>query len=122
MDECVRYLRDLHEGLITLAPERTHAIEQMVSEATRAGSRVILFVTPAHPTLMRALDASPAIRANDARAFRFLDSLKARFGITVLDFERIDSYQGNPSDWYDCVHVRDAEAGRLISALVRNGL
>jgi hypothetical protein len=122
MAACVSRLGKAHAAMTPLSAERTRALATLADEAKAHGTRVVFWVTPAHPRLLAHFEASPALQANNARAYAFLDSLRTRTGATVLDLTHIESYGGDARDWYECVHVRDAEAERLTRALVARGL
>lgn len=118
MESCLGRLTTAHEGMKRLSPERTHDLELLVTEARAHGTDVVLWITPFHPRLAAVFDSTPRLRANNALAHAFIDSLRTRLNVDVRDLSRVDSYDGDPRDWYECAHFRDAEADRIARALV----
>jgi hypothetical protein len=102
---------------VAVAPAQRSALEQLIREAHADGVDLHLWLAPHHPRFFARLAESPGAAENLTRIRAYLDSLRDRFGISVFDLSDESSFGGDPGDWYDCVHVRDANA-RLIAITV----
>jgi hypothetical protein len=114
IDECSARFR---RRLLPVDPGRLKAVERMLREAKASHTRVIVWLTPFHPTLYAAMENDPRERRL-LTAFRAIgERLATEYGVEVVDLSRIDSYQGDPDDWYDCLHFGRENARRIEAAL-----
>jgi lysophospholipase L1-like esterase len=114
IDECSARFR---RRLLPVDPGRLKAVEGMLREAKASHTRVIVWLTPFHPTLYAAMENDPRERRL-LTAFRAIgERLATEYGVEVVDFSRIESYQGDPDDWYDCLHFGRENARRIEAAL-----
>ncbi|MEO8224503.1 MAG: hypothetical protein ABI661_06835, partial [Gammaproteobacteria bacterium] len=103
--------------LAAVDPARWSAVERVIREANAAHTRVILWITPLHPTLLQAIE-SDSVDAALLRAFHSLaDSMSRRAHVDLVDLSRPESWGGDPGDWYDCVHFRRENARRIEAAI-----
>jgi hypothetical protein len=79
------------------------------------GTTPLLVMMPTHPEVIAAMGAARFDRKR--RAFhRFLDLLRHKYRFALLDFSHIESFGGDPSGFYDGVHVTRENADRIIDA------
>lgn len=79
------------------------------------GVTPLLVMMPTHPEVIAAMGEARFDRKR--RAFHgFLDLLRHKYRFALLDFSRIESFGGDPSGFYDGVHVTQENADRIIDA------
>jgi len=88
----------------------------MIQAFNAWGVRPVIVLTPAHPTFLQAL-GSAGWNQRHAEALTMLHGLPGTF--TLLDASHIASFAGEPSGFYDGVHMRDENARRLAVWIVR---
>jgi hypothetical protein len=83
------------------------------------GVRPVIVIMPTHPQAIELLGEERW----EAQRRRLLDSLAEMQGIydfALLDYSRIESFGGDPNDFYDGVHVKAENARRIVDAAVRD--
>jgi hypothetical protein len=82
------------------------------------GITPVLVMMPTHPEVIAAM--GQARYARKVRVFHnFLDVLRHRYRFALLDYSYIDSFGGDPSAFYDGVHVMQSNADRIVRAAVK---
>jgi hypothetical protein len=112
-DLMIRWLSDP----VAVSSAQRGALEQLIREAQEDGVDVRLWLVPHHPAFFTRLAGAPKARENLSRVRAYVNSLRDTFGISVFDLTDESSFGGDPGDWYDCAHFRDANA-RLIASTV----
>jgi hypothetical protein len=102
---------------VAVAPAQRGALEQLIREAHLDGVDVRLWLVPHHPKFFARLATSPEAAANLAQFRTYLNGLRDPYGVSVFDLSDESTFGGDPGDWYDCSHFRDANA-RLIATTV----
>ena len=92
-------------------------LRDLVTEARARGATVILWAPPMHPRYEQAVNDNPAARQNLDRALGQVRAIAAELSVPFVDLTRSESYGSDPTAWYDCVHVRSAEADRIAARL-----
>ena len=84
------------------------------------GTTPVIVLMPVHPRVLAAMKSqhSPELRAQDTLA-SYLAKLSATYQFKLFDFTRIGSFGGKPADFYDGVHITQANANRIIAALAK---
>lgn len=83
------------------------------------GVRPVIVIMPTHPWAIELLGEK---RWREQRQ-RLLDSLAEMAKLhdfALLDYTRIESFGGDPDDFYDGVHVKAENARRIVDAAVRD--
>jgi hypothetical protein len=102
---------------VAISPAQRDALEQLLREGREDGVDVRLWLVPHHPAFFARLAGTPEARENLTRVRAYVNNLRDTFGISVFDLSDESSFGGDPGDWYDCAHFRDANA-RLIASTV----
>jgi hypothetical protein len=118
MDRCLAKSRTRFDTMTKLSPRRRAYLDQTVDEARADGARVIVWITSLHPLAAQYLEAHTGYGALLAATREYEHALAGRDGVATYDFSRPESYQGTDSGWYDCLHIDDANAERVVTALV----
>jgi hypothetical protein len=105
---------------VALSPAQRNALEQLIREAREDGVDVRLWLVPHHPAFFTRLAGTPKARENLSRVRAYVNSLRDTFGISVFDLTDESSFGGDPGDWYDCAHFRDANARLIASTVMDN--
>ena len=88
-----------------ISEERKQFLTTLFREAAADSVRLVVFVTPIHPRVV-STPLGARLRGGSLAALReLLPTLAARYGGTVLDFSSVESYGGDPTHWYDCMHM-----------------
>jgi hypothetical protein len=104
---------------LAVDPARFAALKRVLQEARAGHTRVIIWLTPFHPELAAAL-AQDSLHRNLLASFRELaHGLESQYGVEVHDLSNMNSFDGDPADWYDCVHFGRENARRIEAALAR---
>jgi len=92
--------------------------EKTLAFMNERGCEPLLVIMPVHPKVIRAVrdEHWDNRRASFAE---YLAGLQERYRFTVLDFTFISSFDGDPSGFYDGVHLKKANLRRLLRAAVR---
>lgn len=53
------------------------------------------------------------------RFVAYLSSLRGRYAFEFVDLTRVESFGGDPDDFCDGVHIKEANARRIIDLFVR---
>jgi hypothetical protein len=71
---------------------------------------------PIHPRVLRVMEQHQM--SGDRENLReYLAGLTETYDIEIVDFTRIQSFNGKPSWFYDGVHITRRNANRVITAL-----
>jgi hypothetical protein len=93
-----------------LSATQQAAIEELIREARSDNVDVRIWIPPYHPEFFARLASSPEAAANLDQVRNYVNGLQDRFGISVFDLSHESSFGGDPDNWYDCNHFRDANA------------
>jgi hypothetical protein len=110
------YGRIYQGGYPQISPDLVAWIERTIRAFNSWGIKPVIVLTPAHPTLLRALGPLGWTRRH-AEALRMLGNLHAH--LTLLDASRISTFRGRPGAFYDGVHMRVANTRRLAAWIVQ---
>ncbi len=102
-----------------LAPVRKAQWEQFLDICKNKGIRVYVFMPPVHPRLWEALSslgAQPIFKETSDYLSRTVNAM----GGTYRDFTQLDSFGGDPSQFYDEVHMRPSNTEILLRRLLQD--
>lgn len=106
--------------LLGLDPERTRYFTQLLDEAARDRTQVIVWLTGEHPRLVQA--KKPLGYAEQLEVTRaYLAALPRRYAVTAVDCSDVRTYGGTLTDWYNGGHVDEKNARRILARLVSEG-
>jgi hypothetical protein len=77
---------------------------------------VVVWITTLHPLTTRYLEARTGYAALLEATRAYLGTL-AREGVAGHDFSRPENYQGTAVGFYDCLHIDETNADRMMAAL-----
>ena len=100
-----------------LSPTRKAYWEDFLSLCDREGIRVYAFLPPVHPSLWSLLSeigAEPIFE----KVSEYLGRTVSEHGGRFADYTRLDSFGGDPSLFYDEVHMRPSNGERLLRQLL----
>ena len=115
-----QHIRRLKATPTTIGRRASRSIDYL--EATlgyldQVGDEVVLVAMPLHPRVLRAVRAQGwQIRHNSLLAY--LTSLRGRYTFEFVDLTELASFGGDRRDFYDAIHMKSANSGRLIDKLV----
>jgi len=83
------------------------------------GIRVYAYLPPAHPRLLAMLERF-GMEENLEVAAEFLEETVPSYGGVFRDFTMLDSFGGEPDQFYDEVHMRKQNNDRLLRSLLED--
>lgn len=102
------------------APERTRALtyfEDTLGYLNEHGVVPILVAMPIQPTALKAL-----VEAGRQKAYpsflAYVDSLHEKYDFEFIDLREIETFGGDPTAFYDIVHMKFANSRRVIDKLI----
>jgi len=101
-----------------VSPDRLEYFAATLRYARAHGARVIVFATPIHPELERALSAY-GYEQRKAEAYSAARAIAQREGAEFVDLSAPAGFGGAPDHFYDGVHVDAYNAERLIGTVLR---
>jgi hypothetical protein len=116
-----RYIDRIRVMPLTLGtkPSRNLAyFEATVAYLDEIGAEVVLVAMPMHPKVLAAVRAKGWQGRHDG-LLAYVASLSARHDLKFIDLTEIESFGGDPNDFYDAVHIKRANSRRVIDKLVR---
>ena len=100
-----------------ISQERKGFLTTLFREAAADSVQLVVFVTPIHPRV-GPTPLGARLRGGSLASLRaLLPELAARYGGTVLDFSSVDHYGGDPTHWYDCMHMGVDDSHRVADSL-----
>jgi hypothetical protein len=91
--------------------------EKTLAYLNQIGVKPILVGMPMQPTVLQAfVDAGG--QKSYPRFLEYVDSLHKKYDFDFIDLLHVDSFGGDPDDFYDGVHLRRENAHRLIDKLI----
>lgn len=99
-----------------LAPIKQGAFRNLVSEATAAGTQVIVYLTTNHPTVLERLADHEEFQYQLEETRRIALEMCST-GIALFDFLSIDGYGGDPDGFYDGWHINPDNARREMATI-----
>ncbi|MEO8335547.1 MAG: SGNH/GDSL hydrolase family protein [bacterium] len=99
-------------------PGHLAMLDSILARAVARGARVTLWLTPDHPDLANAVAQNPAIDAWNRAVPDTLRSVAARHGVPFVNLHALESFGGDPDDYYDCAHFGNANAARITTRLL----
>lgn len=101
-----------------VVPRAEVYFEKTLALLNEHGTSPLLVIMPVHPAVLAALPAGEWERA--LAIFKTKLAVLARtYSFTLLDMTHIASFGGNPSQFYDGVHIKVANARKMIATAVK---
>ena len=94
----------------------TSYFEQTVEFLNEHGTTPVIVLMPVHPRVLRVMRLHH-IGGEREQLREYLAGLSEKYDIEVVDFTRIQSFNGEPGWFYDGVHITRRNANRVITAL-----
>ena len=83
------------------------------------GVRPVIVIMPTHPLAIELLGEDQWAKQQE-RLHAAMAEMLTRYDFALLDYSRIESLDGDPSDFYDGVHVKAENARRIIDTAFRD--
>jgi hypothetical protein len=93
--------------------------EKSVALLNGWGVEPVIVCMPVHPEVLGLLREHGWQRRHE-RFLEYLSALRGRLRFAVLDLTEISSFDGDPSAFYDGVHIKRENAQRMIDVIVRD--
>jgi len=108
----------LHQSRRTFpaSSRATSYFEQTVEFLNDHGTTPVIVLMPIHPRVLRVMRLHH-IGGEREQLREYLAGLTEKYDIEVVDFTRIQSFNGEPGWFYDGVHITRRNANRVITAL-----
>jgi hypothetical protein len=119
LERCITRSLGRFDTMTALSPRRRAQVEQLVEEARADGARVIVWITSLHPLTTEYLESHTSYASLLEETREYQQGLARTDGVATYDFSRPESYRGDPRGWYDCLHIDEGNADRVVAALDR---
>jgi hypothetical protein len=116
LERCLTRSAGRFEAMTQLSGRRRTYVQELADEARAEGARVVVWITTLHPATTRHLEARTGYAALLDATREYLRSLAGE-GVAGFDFSRPEAYEGTESGFYDCLHIDETNANRLMAAL-----
>ena len=121
---CVKEIVDSLESVHVFDTARIARLERTLDQARQQGIRVLLWHTPQHPSFYASVERSPVLDAFLRSIPDTLERIARSHHVPFVNLSAIASFDGDPTDYYDCMHYGAANARRiserLLAALARD--
>jgi hypothetical protein len=116
LERCLTKSLGRFEAMRRLSGRRRAYVQELADEARADGVRVVVWITTLHPLTTRYLEGHTSYAALLDGTREYLRSLAAD-GVAGFDFSRPEAYEGTESGFYDCLHIDETNADRVMAAL-----
>ena len=99
-----------------VVPRAEVYFEKTLALLNEHGTSPLLVLMPVHP---RVLAAVPSVERSLALFKAKLAGLAQKYTFSVLDMTHIESFGGDPTQFYDGVHIKVSNARKMIATAVR---
>lgn len=82
------------------------------------GTTPVIVLMPVHPAVVRALGDEGLLR-NHRNLVRYLKSISDDYDFEIVDIHSVSSFDGDPSEFYDGVHMTQANSDKALKAIVK---
>jgi hypothetical protein len=117
LERCLTKSVGRFEHMTGLSPRRRGHLRTLLDEAHADGAQVVLFITSLHPLTTRHLEAHTRYARLLAATRDYVRELSSHEAVGAYDFSDPRMYDGRDSGFYDCLHVDESNAQRMIAAL-----
>ena len=100
-----------------LYPRSQRYFEKTLRLLSEMGTTQAVVLMPLHPRLLAAVRAAGWQERHD-EVTTYLAGLQDRYGFGLLDSSHLATFKGDPKDFYDGFHVKQANARKLIRSVV----
>jgi hypothetical protein len=116
LERCLTRSAGRFEAMSGLSGRRRGYLLELADQARAEGVRVVVWITTLHPLTTRYLEARTGYAGLLEATRGFLRSL-ANEGVLSFDFSRPEAYEGTQDGFYDCLHIDETNADRVMAAL-----
>lgn len=114
--DCCRFQRFAHADSRSL-----EELDELLTAASRAGTKVIAFTVPLSDEVMDSIDRDPAERAGFRDVERSLREVLARHGVPFSPFWRASQAGCGPFEMLDGLHPGEVCAARVLQRIAGEG-
>jgi len=93
--------------------------EATLAYLNEIGGEPVIVAMPVHPQVLEAL-RERGWQERHHRFLSYIDSLRAEHEFAFVDLSEIETFGGDPGEFYDGVHIKAANARRVIVELLRS--
>jgi len=101
-----------------LSPSRLDYLEKTLRYSSEHGIRVIVFLTPAHPRVIAALDTRH-YQQRRAEVLSAVARICAEQNVPFHDLSTLDKFDGKASDFFDGVHPNEINSEKITNLLLK---
>lgn len=116
LERCLTKSAGRFAAMTQLSGRRRAYVQELADEARAEGARVVVWITTLHPLTTRYLEGHTGYAALLDGTREYLRSLESE-GVAGFDFSRPEAYEGTASGFYDCLHIDESNAERVMAAL-----
>lgn len=116
LERCLTKSVGRFEAMTRLSGRRRAYVQELADEARAEGAHVVVWITTLHPLTTRYLESHTGYAALLDGTREYLRSL-AGDGVASFDFSRPEAYEGTDGGFYDCLHIDETNAERVMAAL-----
>lgn len=99
-------------------PHRVALLDSILDLARAENIHVTLWLTPYHPDVFAAIAHHPGLETWIRGVPDSLAQIAAAHGVPFVNLQTVDRFDGDPNDFYDCVHFGNANAAKITSLLL----
>jgi len=115
--DCLPVYQERFKSMTGLSASRRRDLEETVREATADGARVIVWLTTLHPRAVEYLGRRTRYALLAATTRTYLETLAREPQVRVLDLSEAGRYGASLTGWYDCAHIDEDNAARVMARL-----
>ncbi len=102
-----------------LAIERVVLFERLVEACQRAGTRLLVFLSPLHPRLHAHVARRTEYESRKRELINYLRQRATETGFVFCDLSTLESFDGDPREFFDGIHPGVANTRRMMDKLLR---
>jgi hypothetical protein len=119
ISSCAREAVDSLRSQYPFDVRRLALLERILARARAEGIQVTLWVTPYHPEVFERIAREPKLDAWMQSVPDTVQRIAASNGAAFVNLQTIDTFDGDPVEFYDCAHFGNANAERITQQLLR---
>jgi hypothetical protein len=98
---------------------RVALLDSILASARADGIQATVWLTPYHPLVFEGIARDPELDAWMRSVPDTVRRIAAAHGAAFVNLQTIDTFDGDPTDFYDCAHFGNANAERITQQLLR---
>lgn len=115
---CAREAVDSLRAQHPFDPARLALLDSILAGVRADGIQATVWLTPYHPLVYEGIARDPELDAWMRSVPDTLRRIAAAHGAAFVNLQTIDTFDGDPVDFYDCAHFGNANAERITQRLL----